>query len=111
MAKDILRTTRRASWCALGESRRRPCCLAPLRAQGQGPQQTVRSRPSDHVLEGLWGLLGGAKPSAPRQGTMRLAPAVPRACGRMGWAAQSPRARPLQARTAETVAPRRRVSW
>jgi hypothetical protein len=111
MAKALLRTTRRASGCALGESRRRPCCLAPLRAQGQGPQQTVRSRPSDHVLEGLWGLLGGAKPSAPRQGTMRRAPAVPRACGRTGWAAQATLARPLQASTPEPGTPWERVAW
>ena len=42
---------------------------------------------------------------------MCLDPAVPRAYGQHGCAEQSPRARTLQAWTAETVAQRDRVPW
>src|SRR5205823_14449557 len=44
-------------------------------------------------------------------GTIRLDPAVQRACGRTGCAEQSTMARTLQACTAETVAQLDRISW
>ena len=111
MAKEITMTTSRASLCALGEYLRRQCVFAPLRAQVQIPQKTVRYRPSDKVLDGLLGILCGAKTLAQSNGTMRVDPAVQRACGRTGCAEQSTIARTLQACTAETVHQLDRVSW
>jgi hypothetical protein len=111
MAQDSMMTTSRASLCALGEYRRRQCCFAPLREQGQMPQQTVRSRPMEKIRDGLLGLLCGAKTSSQSPGPMRVAPAVPRACGRTGGAAQSTSARTLQAWTTAQVTQRERVSW
>jgi hypothetical protein len=104
-------TPGRASLWALGESLRRHCVLAPLRAQVQIPQHTVRYRPTDTLLDGLWGMLCGAKTIAQSQSTIRLDPAVPRAFGWTGGAEQSTLARPLQAWTAETVDRLARVSW
>jgi hypothetical protein len=111
MAKTITMPTSRASLCALGEYLRRHCFFAPLREQGQIPQKTVRYRPVDTVLDGLFGMLWGAKPISQSHGTIRLAPAVQRACGRPGCAAPSTMARTLQAWTTETGAQLSRVSW
>ena len=77
----------------------------------QLPQQTVRSRPIEQILDGLLGLLCGAKTIAQRHGTMRVDPAVQRAVGRTGCAAQSPLARTRQASTAAPVAHLSRVAW
>jgi hypothetical protein len=77
----------------------------------QIPQKTVRYRPIAKVLDGVWGILCGAKTISQSHGTIRVDPAVQRACGRTGCAEQSAIARPLQASTAETVAQRSRVSW
>jgi hypothetical protein len=82
-----------------------------VREQVQVPQKTVRSRPIDKVLDGLWGLLCGAKTISQSNITMRVDPAVPRACGRPGCAEQSTIARTLQASTAATVDHLSRVSW
>jgi hypothetical protein len=71
----------------------------------------VRSRPSDQGLAGLLGLRWGAKTIAHSPVTMRIDPAVQRACGRTGGAEQATRARPLQARTPATVAHLARGSW
>ena len=57
------------------------------------------------------GILWGAKTIAQSNGTMRVDPAVQRACGRTGCAEQSTIARTLQACTAETVHQLDRVSW
>jgi hypothetical protein len=57
------------------------------------------------------GLLCGAKTIAQSNVTMRLDPAVQRACGRPGCAEQSTLARTWQARTVETVDQLSRVSW
>src|ERR671924_2001598 len=111
MAKDSMMTTSRASLCALGEYLRQHCFFAPLRAQVQIPQKMGRYRPSDKVLDGLLGLLCGAKTISQSNGTIRLDPAVQRAFGRTGCAEQSTIARTLQASTAETVARLERVSW
>jgi hypothetical protein len=111
MAKDSMMTTSRASLCALGEYLRRQGFFAPLRAQVQIPQKKVRYRPSDKGLDGLLGMLCGAKTISQSNGTIRLDPAVQRACGRRGCAEQSTIARTLQARTAETVEQLSRVSW
>jgi hypothetical protein len=111
MAKDSIMMTSRASLCALGEYLKRHCVLAPLRAQVQIPQKMGRYRPSDKVLDGLLGILCGAKTISQSHGTMRLDPAVQRAFGRTGCAEQSTIARTLQASTAETVAQLSRVSW
>jgi hypothetical protein len=104
-------TTSRARLCALGESRKRPGFFAPLRAQVQSPQKTVRYRPIDTLLDGLLGMLCGAKTLSQSHGTIRVDPAVPRAFGRTGCAEPSTLARPIQASPAETVDPLRRVSW
>ncbi len=74
-------------------------------------QKTVRYRPIEQVLDGLLGILCGAKTIAQSKGTIRLDPAVQRACGRTGCAEQSTIARTLQASTTETVDQLSRVSW
>jgi hypothetical protein len=111
MHKDTTMTTGRASLCALGEYLRRHCFFAPLREQGQLSQKTVHHRPLDKRLDGLWGILGGAKTISQSNITIRLEPAVQRAFGRTGCAEQSTIARTLQASTAETVDQLSRVSW
>ena len=111
MAKDSMMTTSRASLCALGEYLKRHCFFAPLREQVQIPQKTVRYRPIDTVLDGLLGMLCGAKTISHSHVTIRVDPAVQRACGRTGCAEQSTIARTLQASTAATVAQRSQVSW
>src|SRR3954449_1424343 len=111
MYKHTTMTTGRASLCDLGEYLRRHCFFAPLREQVQVPQKTVRHRPIDKVLDGLLGILCGAKTISQSNGTIRLEPAVQRAFGRTGCAEQSTIARTLQASTAETVDQLSRVSW
>src|SRR4051812_10923599 len=111
MYKHTTMTTGRASLCALGEYLRRHCFFAPLREQVQIPQKTVRYRPIDKVLDGLLGILCGAKTISQSKGTSRVDPAVQRAFGRTGCAEQSTIARTLQACTAETVHQLDRVSW
>ena len=111
MAKDITMPTGRASLCALGEYLKRHWFFAPVREQVQIPHKTVRSRPLDTVLDGLLGILCGATTMSQSNGTIRIDPAVQRACGRTGCAEQSTIARPLQASTTETVAQLHRVSW
>jgi hypothetical protein len=111
MAQESTRPTSRASLWAVGASLTRHWCFAPLRAQGQSPQKTVRSRPLDKRRAGLCGSRCGAQTMAQSQGTSRLEPAVPRACGRTGWAEQSPLARTWQASTAEPVRHLARGSW
>jgi hypothetical protein len=90
MTKSTILHTGRASLGALGESLRRRCCFAPLRAQVTIAQTTVRSRPLDTILDALVGVLCGAKPMAQSHVTMRTDPAVQRAFGRTGCAEQSP---------------------
>ena len=111
MAKTITMTTNRASLCALGEYLKRHCFFAPLQEQVQIPQKTVRYRPIDKLLDGLLGILCGAKTISQSNVTIRVDPAVQRAFGRTGCAEQSTIARTLQASTAETVAQLSRVSW
>jgi Transposase DDE domain group 1 len=104
-------TTSRASLCALGEYLRRQCFFAPVREQVQIPQKMVRYRPVEKVLDGLLGILCGAKSIAQSNLTIRVDPAVQRAFGRRGCAEQSTIARTLQASTVETVDQLGRVSW
>ena len=111
MAKDITMTTSRASLCALGEYLKRHCFFAPLREQVQIPQKAVRYRPSDKLLDGLLGILCGAKTISQSNITIRVDPAVQQAFGRTGCAEQSTIARTLQASTAETVDQLSQVSW
>ena len=111
MHKHTTMITGRASLCALGEYLRRHCFFAPVREQVQVPQKTVRHRPIEKVLDGLLGILCGAKTIAQSNITIRVDPAVQRAFGRTGCAEQSTIARTLQASTAETVAQLSRVSW
>ena len=63
------------------------------------------------MLDGLLGLLCGAKTISQSHVTIRVDPAVQRACGRTGCAEPSTMARTLQASTTETVAQLERVSW
>ena len=111
MYKHTTITTGRASLCALGEYLRRHCFFAPLWEQVQVPQKTVRYRPIEKVLDGLLGILCGAKTISQSNITIRVDPAVQRAFGRTGCAEQSAIARTLQASTAETVDQFSRVSW
>jgi hypothetical protein len=111
MANEITMPTSRASLCALGEYLKRHCCCAPLREQVRIPQKMVRYRPIDTVRAGVLGILCGAKTLAQSKSTIRVDPAVQRACGRTGCAEQSTIARTLQASTAETVDHLNRVSW
>jgi len=111
MSKTTTTPTSRASLCALGEYLRRHCFFAPLREQVTIPQKTVKYCPIDKILDGLLGILCGAKTISQSNGTIRLDPAVQRAFGRTGCAAQSTIARTLQASTAETVDQLSRVSW
>ena len=111
MSKDSTMPTSRASLCALGEYLKRHCFFAPVREQVQIPPKTVRYRPVDKLLDGLLGILCGAKTISQSNSTIRVDPAVQRAFGRTGCAEQSTIARTLQASTAETVAQLSRVSW
>jgi len=111
MSKDSTMTTSRASLCALGEYLKWHCFFAPLQEQVQIPQKTVRYRPTDKLLDGVLGMLCGAKTISQSHVTIRIDPAVQRAFGRTGCAEQSTIARTLQACTAETVAQFDRVSW
>src|ERR1041384_4325577 len=111
MHKHTTMPTGRASLCALGEYLRRHCFFAPLWEQVQIPQKSVRYRPIEKVFDSLLGILCGAKTIAQSNVTIRVDPAVQRAFGRTGCAEQSTIARTLQASTAETVAPLKRVSW
>jgi DDE family transposase len=111
MHKHTTMMTSRASLCALGEYLRRHCFFAPLREQVQVPQKTVRHRPIEKVLDGLLGILCGAKTIAQSNVTIRVDPAVQRAFGRTGCAEQSTIARTLRACTGENVAQLERVSW
>src|SRR5919108_419924 len=110
MAKTITMTTSRASLGALGEYLKRHCFFAPLQEQVKIPQKTVRHRPTDKLLDGLLGILCGAKTISQSNVTIRVDPAVQRAFGRKGCADQSTIARTLQACTAENVAQVERVS-
>src|SRR6266702_4866399 len=110
MSKDSTMTTGRASLCALGEYLKRHCFFAPAREQVQIPQKTVRYRPMDKLLDGLLGILCGAKTISQSNGTIRVDPAVQRAFGRTGCAEQSTIARTLQACTAAQVTQLERVS-
>ena len=110
MHKHTTMTTGRASLCALGEYLRRHCFFAPLWEQVKIPQKTVWHRPADKLLDGLLGLLCGAKTISQSNVTIRVEPAVQRAFGRKGCADQSTIARTLQACTAENVAQVERVS-
>jgi hypothetical protein len=111
MDKHTTMPTGRARLCALGEYLRRHCFFAPLREQVTIPQKTVRHRPVEKVLDALWGLLCGAKTIDQSNGTIRVDPAVQRACGRTGGAEQSTMARTLRACTGDNVAQLERVSW
>src|SRR5437660_6681517 len=99
MNKHTTMTTSSASLCALGEYLRRQCFFAPVREQVQLSQKTVRYRPIEKVLDGLLGILCGAKTIAQSNITIRLDPAVQRAFGRKSCAEQSTIARALQAST------------
>jgi hypothetical protein len=109
MHKHMTMTTGRASLCALGEYLKRHCFFAPLREQVCIPQKMVRYRPIEKVLDGLLGILCGAKTISQSNVTIRVDPAVQRAFGRTGCAEQSTIARTLQASTAETVTRLERV--
>jgi len=111
MSKTTTTPTSRASLCALGEYLRRHCVFAPLGEQVTIPQKTVKHRPFEKILDGLLGILCGAKTISQSNGTIRLDPAVQRAFGRTGCAEQSTIARTLQASTPETVDRLSRVSW
>jgi hypothetical protein len=102
--------TGRASLCALGEYWRRRGFFTPLQEQVKMAQKVVKYRPLDKLLDGLLGILWGAKTIAQRHVTMRVDSAVQRAFGRRGCAEQATIARTLQACTAENVAHLERVS-
>ncbi|SRR6266568_556465 len=110
MSKATTMTSARASLCALGEYLRRRCFFAPLQEQVKIAQKVVKYRPIDKLLDGLLGMLCGAKTIAHSNVTIKVDPAVQRAFGRKGCADQSTIARTLHACTAENVAQLERVS-
>jgi Transposase DDE domain group 1 len=110
MSKATTMTSARASLCALGEYLRRRCFFAPLQEQVKMAQKVVKYRPIDTRLDGLLGMLCGAKTIAQSHVTIQVDPAVQRAFGRKGCADQSTMARTLPACTAENVAQLERVS-
>src|SRR5437867_12995181 len=110
MSKSTILHTGRASLCALGEYLRRRCFFAPLREQVKIAQKVVKYRPIDKLLDGLLGMLCGAKTIAQSNVTIKVDPAVQRAFGRKGCADQSTIARTLHACTAENVVQLERVS-
>src|SRR6266516_1197008 len=71
MSKTTTTPTSRASLCALGEYLRRHCFFAPLREQVTIPQKTVKYCPIDKILDGLLGILCGAKTISQSNGTIR----------------------------------------
>jgi hypothetical protein len=111
MAKSSKFHSGRASLCALGEYLRRLQFFAPLREQVKIPQQTVKHRPVDKLLDALMGMRCGAQTIAQRNLTVRVDVALQRAFGRQGCAEQSTIARTLHACTAETVAQLEGLSW
>lgn len=110
MRQSTTMTTGRASLCALGEYLRRRCFFAPLQEQVKIAQKAVKYRPIDKLLDGLLGILCGAKTIAQSNVTIKVDPAVQRAFGRKGCAEQSTIARTLHACTAENVAQLEHVS-
>lgn len=110
MRKSSPISTGRASLCALGEYLRRRCFFAPLQEQVKMAQKVVKYRPIDTRLDGLLGMLCGAKTMAQSHVTIKVDPAVQRAFGRKGCAEPSTMARTLHACTAENVAQLERVS-
>ena len=74
MAKSTIRATGRASLCALGEYLRRRCFFAPLQEQVKIAQKVVKYRPIDKLLDGLLGILCGAKTIAQSRVTMKVDP-------------------------------------
>lgn len=110
MRQSTTMTTGRASLCALGEYLRRRCFFAPLQEQVKIAQKAVKYRPIDKLLDGLLGILCGAKTIAQSHVTIKVDPAVQRAFGRKGCAEQSTIARTLHACTAENVAQLEHVS-
>jgi hypothetical protein len=104
MAKSTTLTTARASLCALGEYLRRQCFFAPFHEQVKVAQKVVKYRPTEKLLDGLGGMLCGAKTIAQSNVTIKVDPAVQRAFGRKGCADQSTIARTLHACTADNVA-------
>jgi Transposase DDE domain group 1 len=111
MPKSTTMTTGHASLCALGEYLRRRCFFAPLQEQVKIAQKVVKYRPVEKLLDGLLGMLCGAKTIAQSNVTIKVDPAVQRAFGRKGCAEQSTIARTLHACTAANVAQLERVSW
>jgi hypothetical protein len=110
MSKSTTMTSARASLCTLGEYLRRRCFFAPLQEQVKMAQKVVKYRPIDTRLDGLLGMLCGAKTIAQSHVTVKVDPAVQHAFGRKGCADQSTMARTLPACTAENVAQLERVS-
>jgi Transposase DDE domain group 1 len=110
MRQSATMTTGRASLCARGEYRRRRCVFAPLLEQVKIAQNMVKYRPIDKLLDGLLGILCGAKTIAQSNVTLKVDPAVQSALGRKSCADQSTIARTLHACTAENVAQLERVS-
>jgi Transposase DDE domain group 1 len=110
MAQSTTLTTGRASLCALGEYLRRRCFLAPFHEQVNMAQKAVKYCPTEKRLDGLLGMLCGAKTIAQSNVTIKVDPAVQRAFGRKSCADQSTIARTLHACAAENVAQLERVS-
>ena len=111
MAKCSKEHSARASLGALGEYLRRCQVFAPLREQVKVAQKVVKYRVVDKLLDAVIGMLCGAKTIAQSNLTVRVDPAVQRACGRQGCAEHSTIVRTLHACTTEAVTQLERVSW
>jgi hypothetical protein len=72
MAKSTTLMTARASLCALGEYLRRRCFCAPFHEQVKIAQKVVKYRPIEKLLDGLVGMLCGAKRIAQSNVTIKV---------------------------------------
>jgi hypothetical protein len=104
MNKFTTMTSARASLWALDEYLQRRCFFAPLQEQVKIAQKVVKYRPIEKLLDGLLGMLCGAKTIAHSNVTIKVDPAVQRAFGRKGCTDQSTIAHTLHACTAENIA-------
>jgi hypothetical protein len=86
-------TPGRATLCALGEYLRMRCFFAPLHERGKIVQKVVNYRPTEKLLDGLFGMLCGAKTISQSNLTSTVAAAVQRAFEHKGCAEPSTIAR------------------
>ena len=103
IADCVRRGPPRACLAALGLKVQQLDLFAPIRANGQIPQKTVRYTPLEKLYAAFITLLTGAAGLVEINGRLRPDPALQRAFGRQGCAEQSVVQDTLAAATARTV--------